>query len=148
MREIVFALEFKGSAAPVAGADGKLAAKTTATSQVWRAVLKDDGVQGSIEPSGGAGATFESEVQIVGDGKFLESGTIAYGAAGRLHFKTIGQGVLGASPTEGLQRGAVIWEVTRGEGRLAGAQGIITSNFTVGAQGEVVDDHVVRLFLP
>ena len=148
MREIVFALEFKGSAAPVAGTEGKLTAKTTATSQVWRTIVKDDGVQATVEPAGGAGATFESEVQIVGEGAFVESGTIAYGTAGRLHFKTVGQGVLGQSPTDGLQRGAVIWEITRGEGRLAGAQGIITSNFTVGAQGEVVDDHVVRVFLP
>ena len=41
-----------------------------------------------------------------------------------------------------------MWEVTRGEGRLAGAQGLITSNFTVGGQGEVVDDQFARLFVP
>jgi hypothetical protein len=44
--------------------------------------------------------------------------------------------------------GAVIWKVTGGEGRLKGAHGLITSNFTVGAAGEVVDDHFVGLFLP
>jgi hypothetical protein len=38
-----------------------------------------------------------------------------------------------------------MWEVTGGEGHLAGAQGLITSNFTVGAQGEVVDDQFARL---
>jgi len=42
----------------------------------------------------------------------------------------------------------VIWEVMRGEGRLAGAQGLITSNFTVGRDGQVTDNHFVRLFLP
>ena len=52
------------------------------------------------------------------------------------------------SPIAGIQRGAVMWEVTGGEGRLAGAQGLITSNFTVGAQGEVVDDQFARLFVP
>jgi hypothetical protein len=41
-----------------------------------------------------------------------------------------------------------MWEVTGGEGRLAGAQGLITSNFTVGPQGEVVDDQFARLFIP
>jgi hypothetical protein len=41
-----------------------------------------------------------------------------------------------------------MWEVTGGEGRLAGAQGLITSNFTVGAHGEVVDDQFARLFVP
>jgi hypothetical protein len=38
--------------------------------------------------------------------------------------------------------------VTGGEGALAGAQGLITSNFTVGPQGEVVDNHFARLFVP
>jgi hypothetical protein len=60
----------------------------------------------------------------------------------------VGRGVLGPSPVEGMQRGAVIWEVTGGDGRLRGAQGLITSNFTVGAGGEVVDDHFARLYLP
>jgi hypothetical protein len=41
-----------------------------------------------------------------------------------------------------------LWEVTGGEGSLAGAQGLITSNFTVGPQGEVVDNHFARLFVP
>jgi len=53
-----------------------------------------------------------------------------------------------ASGVEGLQRGAVIWEVTEGAGQFAGATGLITSNFTVGAKGEVVDNHYVRLYLP
>jgi hypothetical protein len=38
--------------------------------------------------------------------------------------------------------------VTEGLGALAGATGLITSNFTVGAKGEVVDNHYVRLYLP
>jgi hypothetical protein len=47
-------------------------------------------------------------------------------------FKTAGHGVLEASGVDGLQRGAVIWEVTEGRGQFAGATGLITSNFTVG----------------
>jgi hypothetical protein len=62
-------------------------------------------------------------------------------------FKTAGHGVLGASGVDGLQRGAVIWEVTEGRGQFARATGLITSNFTVGSKGEVVDNHCVRLFL-
>jgi hypothetical protein len=60
----------------------------------------------------------------------------------------VGHGVLGASGVDGLQRGAVIWEVIEGRGQFAGATGLITSNFTVGSKGEVVDNHYVRLFLP
>jgi hypothetical protein len=80
-------------------------------------------------------------------GVFLESGRITYGSAGTITFKTVGQGHMGASPLPGVQRGAVIWEVTGGDGRFAGARGLITSNFTVDAAGNVVDDHAVRLYL-
>jgi hypothetical protein len=79
---------------------------------------------------------------------FVESGSIQYGSVGKLSFRTVGRGVLGPAPTPGLQRGAVVWEVTGGDGKLRGVQGMITSNFTVGAQGEVTDDHFARLFLP
>jgi hypothetical protein len=78
----------------------------------------------------------------------VESGTIRYGIFGAITFKTVGRGVMGPAPLSGLQRGAIVWEVTGGDGKLRGAQGLITSNFTVGAAGEVTDDHFVRLFLP
>jgi hypothetical protein len=148
MKELVFALQFKGKARPVEGVDGKLAAKTTAGSQVVRTTITAKGVQSRSESKPGARATFESEVQITGEGTFVESGRISYGKAGRVTFKTVGQGVLGPSGVDGLQRGAVIWEVVDGTGQFAGAAGLITSNFTVGAKGEVVDNHYLRLFLP
>jgi hypothetical protein len=147
MRQLVFALQFKGSAAPVEGAEGKLRARTTARGQTHRTAIGAGGVLGSVASTGGA-ATFESEVQMVGEGTFLESGTIRYGPAAQVSFKTVGQGVLGPSGVEGLQRGAVIWEVTGAGGRLSGATGLITSNFTVGANGEVVDNHFAQFFVP
>jgi hypothetical protein len=148
MKELVFALQFKGKARPVEGSEGKLAAKTTASGQVLRTALTAKGVQAKAETRPGPRATFESEVQMTGEGTFQESGQIRYGKGARLAFKTVGQGVLGPSGAGGLQRGAVIWEVTSGAGQLAGASGLITSNFTVGSKGEVVDNHYVRLFLP
>ena len=148
MKEIVFAIEFKGSAAPVPGSESRLRATTSASGQTLRSLFKPDGIQAAIDPAGGDVARFESEVEIVGDGAFVESGTIAYGGAGRLTFRTLGRGVLGAAPVPGAQRGAVVWEVTGGEGRLAGAQGLITSNFVVGADGAVTDDQFARLYLP
>jgi hypothetical protein len=132
----------------VPGSDKKLRAKTSATSQTLRSVLKADGIQTAVESVGAGSASFESDVEIVGDGMFVESGSIRYGDAGKVSFRTVGRGTLGPSPVAGLQRGAVMWEVTGGEGRLAGAQGLITSNFTVGAQGEVVDDQFARIFVP
>lgn len=148
MKELVFTLQFKGKAQPVQGVEGKLAAKTTAAGQVLRTALTPNGVQAKAESRPGTRATFESEVQMTGTGTFIESGRITYGKAGRVTFKTVGQGVLGASGVAGLQRGAVIWEVTEGSGQFTGATGLITSNFTVGSKGEVVDNHYVRLFLP
>lgn len=148
MRELVFALEFKGSAAPVPGSSNRLRATTSAKGQTFRTALKADGIQSSVESAGGDVATFESEVEMLEDGAFLESGSIDYGAAGRITFQTVGRGVLGVSPLPDVQRGAVIWEVTGGDGRFRGAQGLITSNFTVSAAGEVTDDHFVRIFLP
>ena len=44
--------------------------------------------------------------------------------------------------------GAISWRITAGEGEFVGAAGYITSNFTVAADGEVVDNHYVRMFLP
>ena len=148
MKELVFALEFRGSAGPVPGSDKKMQAKTSATSQTLRSVLKADGIQASVELAGGGSASFESEVEIVGEGMFVESGSIRYGDAGKITFRTVGRGTLGPSPVAEIQRGAVIWEVTGGDGRLAGVTGLITSNFTVGTQGEVVDDQFARLFVP
>ena len=147
MRELVFALQFKGKAHPVEGVEGKLAAKTSAAGQVLRTTLTAKGVQAKAESKPGPRATFESEVQMTGAGTFTESGRISYGKAGGVTFKTAGHGVLGASGVDGLQRGAVIWEVTEGRGQFARATGLITSNFTVGSKGEVVDNHYVRLFL-
>ena len=148
MRELVFALEFKGSAAPVPGSPSRLRAKTSATGQTFRTALKTDGIQSRVDSAGGDAATFESEVEMLADGAFVESGSIGYGTTGSITFQTIGRGVLGPSPLPGLQRGSVMWEVTGGDGSFRGAQGLITSNFTVSAEGEVTDDHFVRLFLP
>ena len=148
MKELVFALEFKGNAGPVPGSDKRLQAKTSATSQTLRSILRADGIQASVESAGAGSASFQSEVDIVGEGMFVESGTIQYGDAGKVSFRTVGRGTLGPSPIAEVQRGAVMWEVTGGDGRLAGAQGLITSNFTVGATGEVVDDQFARLYVP
>ena len=148
MRELVFALEFKGTAAPVPGAANRLRAKTCAADQTLRTALKADGVQAGIERSGADMATFESEVEVGADGGFLESGSIAYGGAGTVTFKTVGRGLMGPGPMPGVQRGAVIWEITGGEGRFRGAQGLITSNFIVDPEGEVTDDQFARLYLP
>ncbi len=146
MKQLIFALQFTGAASPAG--EGKLHAKTTAAAQSLRASFGRGGVQAAVEPAGGEAAAFESDVEITGEGTFLESGTITYGSAGGVQFKTVGHGILGPSPIKDLQSGAVTWQVVSGQGQLAGATGLITSNFTVGPQGEVVDNQFAVLFVP
>lgn len=148
MSVLVFALQFKGTAAPSADADGKLSARTTARGQIHRTTLGAAGVQGRVQSAAGASASFHSEIEVGDGGAFLESGRIRYGRAGSLTFQTVGRGTLGPSGLEEIQQGAVIWEVTGGDGAFAGATGLITSNFTVDAQGKVVDNQFAQLFLP
>jgi hypothetical protein len=148
MREIVFALEFRGRAGPVPGSESKRQARSTAPSQTFSTVLERHGVRARIDAATGDTAVLESRVERFGDGTFVEDGTITYGAAGSVSFETIGRGWVAPAPIAGWVVGGVLWTITAGEGAFRGARGLITSNFTVSGDGEVVDDHFVRLYLP
>ncbi len=148
MREIVFALEFRGRGGPVPGSSTKRQARTTAPSQAWRAIVGPDGVRAATEPVAGESAVLESRVERAPDGSFVEDGTITYGRAGSVTFDTVGRGHVGPAPDGRGSHGVVMWRITGGDGRFAGAQGLITSNFTVTPDGQVTDDHVTRLYLP
>jgi hypothetical protein len=148
VRELVFALEFRGRGGPVPGSTTKRQARTTAPSQTWRAVLGPDGVSAAVELVAGESAVLESRVERSPDGSFVEDGTITYGRAGSISFDTVGRGHVGPAPGGSGSHGVVMWRITGGDGRFAGAQGLITSNFTVTPDGQVTDDHVTRLYLP
>jgi hypothetical protein len=148
VREIVFALEFKGSAGPSGGSATTRRARTSAPSQTLRTLLGPDSITAAVEPASGDEAVMESRVERFPDGSFVEEGTITYGRLGRVSFSTIGKGSVGPSPVEGWVHGAVMWVVTGGTGWLAGARGLITSNFIASAQGDVVDNQFARFYLP
>ena len=148
MRELVFALEFRGRAGPVPGSESKRQARSTAPSQTLSTVLEREGVRARVDVVAGEGAVLESRVERFGDGSFVEDGTIAYGGAGTVAFETIGRGWVAPAPRTGWVVGGVLWTITSGNGAFTGARGLITSNFTVSANGEVVDDHFTRLYLP
>jgi hypothetical protein len=40
-----------------------------------------------------------------------------------------------------------MWRVESGEGQFAGASGLVTSNFTLSATGEVTDNHFGLIFV-
>jgi hypothetical protein len=132
----------------VPGSESTRQARTTAQSQVVRTVLGESGVESDIEPIDGGLAVLESRVERFGDSTFVEDGTIAYGAAGSVEFVTVGRGTVRPSAVPGWVHGAVIWSVTGGTGRFRGAIGLITSNFVVSPQGDVIDGHFARIYLP
>jgi len=148
MREIVFALQFRGRAGSVPGSESKRQARSTAPSQTLSTVLGRDGIHARVDAVAGESAVLESRVERFGDGTFVEDGTITYGSAGSVTFETIGRGWVGPAPLAGWVVGGVVWNVTSGDGVFRGALGLITSNFTVNADGQVIDDHVARFYVP
>lgn len=141
MREMIYALQFKGKGTPVPGSPNVVKAATTAPSCTITSTIGPQGVNGSLRPTAEGRASFESTVTLTGESTFQESGTISFGSGHRLRFTTIGQGHLGPSPQAGTMHGSVMWRVEGGEGQFDGAQGLITSNFTFTEAGDVVDNH-------
>ena len=147
-REVVFVLEFRGRGENLPGSTTRRRARTVAASQTSSTLIGPEGVFGGVESVGGEHATLEARVERFGDGTFVEEGEITYGSAGKVTFTTQGRGWVAPAPTPGAVYGAVVWTVTGGAGRFAGARGLITSNFAVSPTGDVVDHHVTRLLLP
>jgi hypothetical protein len=147
MQQIVYAMRFTGMAGPAGESTTVLKATTSAPSCTVTSVVGPDGLSGSIDPTSGGDAAFESTVTFTSEMAFLETGTIAFGAGNALYFSTIGSGHIGPSPEEGLMHGSVMWQVDRGEGQFEGASGLITSNFTVDAAGAVTDHHFGLIFV-
>jgi len=105
-------------------------------------------VYARVEAASGETAVLEARVQRFGDGTFVEEGTIRYGTAGAFTFETIGRDWAGRGPIPGSSAGGVLWKITAGDGHFANARGLITSNFTVSPDADVVDDHFARIYLP
>jgi hypothetical protein len=148
MRQIMYAMQFKGQATPVSGSSNVLKAQTTAASCTFTTVVGPEGLSGTLQEKEGGKATFESEVTFTGESTFKESGTIIFGQGGhQLRFSTVGQGYLGPSADPKLKQGSVMWRIDSGQGQFEGASGLITSNFTVGDSGEVTDNHFGVIFV-
>jgi hypothetical protein len=146
MKQIIYALQFRGQATPTG--ENSMTASTTAYSCNIRTTIGAEGLAGIIEQANGDSASFESEVTLTGGTGFQESGTITFGSGSdRIHFSTIGEGYLNSSVDANFKQGAITWKIDRGEGQFAGASGLITSNFTVSDTGEVVDNHFGVIFL-
>lgn len=148
MRQLLYAMRFTGLATLVGEVGGVLRAATTSPSVVLTTTIGPDGVDGAVEALPGGLATFASEVTFTSETSFLESGAIAFGDGHLLRFTTLGHGYLGPSADPACRHGAVTWRVEGGEGQLAGASGLITSNFVMDDAMAVTDHHFGVLFVP
>ena len=144
MPELVFALEFRGKGRAVPGVPGAREARTIASVQALTTFLGGDWLRAQMDE----GAVLEARVQRADDGTFVEEGSITYGRAGSITFATVARGWFEPGPIPGTTVGAVMWRITEGTGSFAGARGLITSNFAVSADGDVVDGHFARIALP
>jgi hypothetical protein len=146
MKQIIYAMQFKGTAGPGLSAN-VMKALTSASSTTITTEIDAEGVRASIKPAPGGKAEFESEVTITGETAFLEKGSIRFGDSNRLQFSSIERGYLGDSADAKLKSGAVMWRVDGGEGQFAGATGFITSNFTLSDAGDVTDNQFGVIFV-
>lgn len=137
MQQLLYAMQFRGEGAPAD--DGSMHAATRSPSTRITSSVGPSGLGGKIERGDGGEATFTSQVRMTGDTSFMETGTIIFGDGNSFEFSTIGEGYMGSSPVDGTAHGAVSWRIDSGTGQFSGATGIITSNFTFSAQGEVTD---------
>jgi hypothetical protein len=101
-------------------------------------------------PAGLERASYRNHVTFTGESTFTETGTISFGEGdGELDIVTVGEGTLGPSAEPGLLHGAVIWRITEGRGRFAGASGLITSNFLLRPEtGKVEEWEHGVVFMP
>ena len=128
MREIVFALEFRGRAGPVPGVAAPAPrAQHRARARRCAPCSARDGIAAAMEPLAGETAVLDSRVERFSDGTFVEDGTITYGSAGAMTFDTIGRGYVGPEPAGGLGARRGDLGGYRRRRRFAGARGLVTS---------------------
>lgn len=147
MNKLIYAMRFEGGAEPQDDMGEVLSVSTLAPSSRVTSMVSNAGVAGSREPLEGGAAMFTSTVTATGEGTFEESGRVTFGREHGFTFETVGAGHLGEVADSDLKHGAVIWEIISGTGQFEGATGLITSNFTVGAQGKVIDEQTGVIFL-
>jgi hypothetical protein len=92
---------------------------------------------------------YANHAAFTGPGTFTETGTVRLGDGAEIDVAAVGDGVLGPSADPELLHGAVSYAVLEGRGRIAGATGLVTSNFLLRpAAGEFEERWVAVLFLP
>jgi hypothetical protein len=148
MREVIYAMRFRGQAKPVGAVGNVLRATTSAPSSTLTCAVSPHGLVSQLAPFDGGEASFASEVTFTGETSFQEVGTIRFGDGNQLRFSTVGSGYLAPSADPQRKQGTVMWRIDDGEGQFAGASGLITSNFFVDEGLAIVDHHFGVLLMP
>lgn len=150
MRQLVYAMHFRGQAARTGGDPKALRATSSATSCTVNTTIRPSGLDAELTAADGDLAFFESELRITGPDCFEESGFITFGdeADHVLRFSTLGQGHLTSGVAPGTMAGTVSWKVEGGAGQFARAQGFITSTFLLTDSGDLSDYHSGLILLP
>ena len=133
MKQVVFAATFRGNAAPANDAGTQLSVRGSASELV--------ALDGPLPAGLGPHAEFQSTADMGENGSFHEFGTIDLGAGNTIQFREVQPGLMAPAPGGGMA-GTVDWKVESGTGIFTGAAGLITSNFSVGDDGNVVDRHL------
>jgi hypothetical protein len=140
MRRVAISAQLRGSAAQPAGEPLQTDPRA---SSVAVAVETSDGAPFEV-----AGVAYANHAVFTGPATFTETGTVRLGAGDEIDIAAVSDGTLGPSADPDLLHGAVVYTVVEGRGRLAGATGLITSNFLLRpAAGEFEERWVAVLFL-
>jgi hypothetical protein len=142
MQRVTMSVHLRGTATPPAGEPPQTDPRARSDAIVTLAAdVSDPGI---------TLLTYENHAVFTGETTFVEQGTIRVnGGEAELDVASVGDGTMAPSPDPELYHGAVLWRVVEGRGRLAGATGLITSNFLLQpALGEFDEFQVITLFLP
>jgi hypothetical protein len=150
MRQILYALHFRGQASPAVNRDRVLHTAGSATGCSLRTLIRNSKLESEVEPEDGDLAFFESELRATGVDEFEEEGAISFGDDSEhlLRFSTVGHGHFTKDAVAGMMTGSANWKVEGGEGQFASASGFISAAFTLSDTGERCDYHCGLIFLP
>ena len=143
MQRLTISTHLRGEAAEPAGEPPTTDPRAASVSI---AAVAADGSVAAIER-----LSYENHVTFSGPSTFTETGTLSIDGdvGGELDIVTVGEGKINPAADTELLHGAVVYAIVEGRGRLAGATGLITSNFVLTpAKGEFEERQVAVVFVP
>jgi hypothetical protein len=144
MAPLLYALQFRGFASPVAA--DVLEARATAPAGAVVTMIGSDGLSSRLDACESDEALLTSRLVVAG-GRFDVKGRLMVGHGNVLWFRSLGTGRFCRTTDPELRQGAVVCEIVGGEGQFAGATGRITSNLLLSDSGDLTDTHLGVLFL-